>query len=39
MNMSPLMQVVCTKPFMISMGMFFAFLPWLVLLGWMAEHS
>ena len=39
MNMSSLMRVVCTKPFMISVGTLLLFLPWFVLLGWMAEVS
>ena len=39
MNMSPLMRVVCAKPFVIPVGTLLLFLPWFVLLGWMAEHS
>ena len=36
---SPLMRMVCTKPFMVLVGMLLAFLPWFALLGWMAEAS
>ena len=39
MNMSQLMRVVCAKPFVIPVGTVLLFLPWFVLLGWMAEHS
>ena len=37
--MSPLMRIVRTKSFMIPVGTLLLFLPWLVLLGWMAEAS
>ena len=37
--MSPLMRIVRTKPFMIPVGTLLLFLPWLVLLGWMADYS
>ena len=37
--MSPLMRVVRAKPFMIPVGTLLPFLPWFVLLGWMAEAS
>ena len=37
--MSPLMRIVRTKPFMTPVGTLLLFLPWLVLLGWMAEVS
>ena len=38
-NMSPLMRIVRTNPFMVPVGTVLLFLPWLVLLGWMAEAS
>ena len=37
--MSPLMRIVRTNPFMIPVGTLLLFLPWLVLLGWMADAS
>ena len=37
--MSPRMRRGRTKPFMIQVGTLLLVLPWLVLLGWMAEHS
>ena len=37
--MSPVMRIVRTKSFMISVGALLLFLPWFVLLGWMAEVS
>ena len=33
------MRIVRTKPFMVPVGTLLLFLPWLVLLGWMAEAS
>ena len=37
--MSPLLRTVRTNPFMIPVGALLLFLPWLVLLGWMADAS
>ena len=37
--MSPLMRIVRTNPYIFPVGTALLFLPWLVLLGWMAEVS